>query len=84
MPPGPTLPPDRTDDLFDLGAAGLLGGFTTLLLLGALWSSNALNLLAAPFLLAAFGVVYFGNHRQNDREPTGSAPSERASEPPPQ
>jgi hypothetical protein len=77
-----TSPTDRTDDLFDLGATGLLGGFTALLILGALWSSNAFNDLAAPFLLAAFAVVYFGNRRQDDRARRSSTPPVSVSGPP--
>jgi len=82
MKPGANSPPDRTDDLFDLGAASLLGGFTVLLLLGALWSSNAFNDLAAPFLLGAFAVVYFANRRQDDRTRSVSTPVVAASRPP--
>jgi len=72
---------DRKDDLFDLAATGLLGGFTVLLLLGSLWSSNGLNELAAPFLLGAFVVVYFGNRSQDNRSRNSPTSSENPSRP---
>jgi hypothetical protein len=68
--------------LFDLGAAGLLGGFTLFLLLGMLWSSGAFNDVAAPFLLGAFGVLFIGNRRQDGGIRGPSTPPVRASGPP--
>jgi hypothetical protein len=82
MEPSPTGLPGRRDYLFDVGAAALLTGFTGFLVLGLVYSSSLFNDLAAPFLLAAFVLLYAGNRRTDALAEVSSGPSSKMTPPP--
>jgi hypothetical protein len=74
--------PGNWDYLFDVGAAALLAGFTGFLVLGLVYSSGLFNDLAAPFLLAAFALLYSGNRRADALVGVSSGPSHPTTTPP--
>lgn len=74
--------PEHRHNLIDLGAAGLLGGFAALLLLGLFYSSSLFNAVAAPFLLGAVVLVYAGNRRLQTEAQIPPTPPGNPNEPP--